>query len=157
MDVKFVNRKGSLVLLLQLVLVGCGGGSGSETERGGAPGVTPVAAVPRPVQTEDGWLTASPAEVGINEQPLIEAVNRIRRGDFNEIHSLLIVRNGQLVLEEYGSGRMYDRNSVRPDHLGPAITFHRGRKHIVHSVSKSFMILNKIFDKFCLTFFNRNM
>lgn len=139
MDVNLVNRRGSLVLLLQLVLVGCGGGSGSETERGGAPGVTPVAAVPRPVQTEDGWLTASPAEVGINEQPLIEAVNRIRRGDFNEIHSLLIVRNGKLVLEEYGSGRMYDRDSVRPDYLGPVIDFHRDRKHIVHSVSKSYM------------------
>jgi len=72
-------------------------------------------------------------------RPLIEAVNRVRRGHFNEIHSLLVVRKGKLVLEEYGSGRMYDRNSVRPDHLGPVIDFHRDRKHIVHSVSKSFM------------------
>ena len=136
MDGKLVNCMVRLLLCLQLILVGCSGGG---TENGGAPGVAPVAAVPRPTQIDDGWLTASPADVGIDERLLIEAVDRIRRGHFNEIHSLLVVRNGKLVLEEYGSGRMYDHNSVRPDHLGPVIDFRRDRKHIVHSVSKSFM------------------
>lgn len=118
------------------MLAACGGGgAGNE----GNPGAGPIVAVPRPAQTGDGWLVASPIEAGLDERPLIEAIERIRHGDFNEIHSLLIVRNGRLVLEEYGRGRMYDSHSVRPDHLGPVIDFHRDRKHIVHSVSKSYL------------------
>jgi CubicO group peptidase (beta-lactamase class C family) len=133
---RFVNYAAVSVLVALLGPAGCSGGGGSGS---GAPGPTSIETLPRPVQTNDGWDTASLTDVGLDERLIAEAVGRLRRGDFNEIHSLLIVRHGKLVLEEYGSGRMYDYDYGRPDHLGPWINFDRDRKHIVHSVSKSYM------------------
>lgn len=110
----------------------CGGG---DISQGVVP--TPVQAIELPVQTNDGWETATLAEVGIDAAPLIDAINEIRRGTYNEIHGFVIVKDGKLVLEEYGSGRMYSYGG--PDNLGPNIHFDRNEQHIVHSVSKSYM------------------
>lgn len=60
----------------------------------------PVSSVSIPVQTDDGWVPASLVEVGPAEQPLVDALNRIRRGEFNEIHGFVIIRTGKIVLEE---------------------------------------------------------
>jgi CubicO group peptidase (beta-lactamase class C family) len=108
---------------------------GSGDDRGVDP--PPVLRIETPVQTNDGWETASLADVGIIAQPLIDAVNEIRRGTYNEIHGLVIIKDAKLVLEEYGSGRMYSYGA--PDNLGPTIHFDRDELHIVHSVSKSYM------------------
>ncbi len=119
-----------LVCWSLLLLHACSGGDSRN--------VTPtVDSIETPVQTNDGWETASLAEVGIAAQPIIDAINRVRRGAFNEIHGLVIVKDGRLVLEEYGSGRMFEYGP--PDNLGPPIDFDRDEPHIVHSVSKSYM------------------
>jgi hypothetical protein len=118
-------------------LAACGGGGhDSGPDAASAPAQTTVST---PAQTDDGWQVASLGEVGIAAQPIVDAVNQIRGGTYNEIHSLLIVKDGKLVLEEYGSGRMYDYDFGRPDHLGPVIHFDRDRKHIVHTVSPIFV------------------
>ena len=72
----------------------------------------------------------------MTEQPLVDALNEIRRGTYNEIHGLVIIKNGRLVLETYGRGRMYDGSE---DLFTPVMDFDRDTLHIVHSVSKSFM------------------
>jgi hypothetical protein len=74
--------------LLAALLAGCGGASTS--------GIPP--------QTGDGWQTADPAEVGLDARKLAQAVARIRDGTYQNIHSLLVVRDGKLVFEEYFRG-----------------------------------------------------
>jgi len=127
-------------LLLIPLLQACGGGGSGDG--GGSPGPMQnpppsVTSISVPVQTDDGWETAALAEVALAEQPLIDALNEIRRGTYNEIHGLIVVRNGKLVLEEYGRGRMYDGSP--DDMFSPMMNFDRDTLHIVHSVSKSYM------------------
>ncbi|MCG6957970.1 MAG: beta-lactamase family protein [Gemmatimonadetes bacterium] len=56
----------------------------------------------------DGWEVASPGEVGLDPAALDSLVNAIARGEAGLIHSLLVVRNGKLVLEEYFHGYTAD-------------------------------------------------
>jgi hypothetical protein len=50
------------------------------------------------------WRRAMPEAQGLNAQALASLVNRIRQGQIRNLDSLLIVRNGYLVVEEYFSG-----------------------------------------------------
>jgi len=49
----------------------------------------------------DGWECAGLKAVGINKDKIVEAVDQITNGEYEDIHSLLIVKDGKLVLEEY--------------------------------------------------------
>jgi CubicO group peptidase (beta-lactamase class C family) len=61
-----------------------------------------------PVQTNDGWETASLASVGMNETPLFDLMNRLDQIDDHRIHSLVIVKGGKLVFEEYFPGDKFN-------------------------------------------------
>lgn len=78
----------------------------------------------KPVAENDGWPTASLAEVGLAEQPLAALVEKILTADPTDnplnIDSLLIARHGKLVFEEYFHG--YDEE----------------RAHDMRSASKTF-------------------
>lgn len=68
-----------------------------------------------PDETDDGWRTGRGREVGLDEEALRRAVQRIVDGDpFGRepslIHSVLVARKGRLVLEEYFFG--HDRDTV---------------------------------------------
>jgi CubicO group peptidase (beta-lactamase class C family) len=66
------------------------------------------------------WAVDVPESQGLNIEPLREITEAIRSGSHGDIHSLLVVRNGVLVWEEYfGSG---DREEI----------------HTLQSVTKSF-------------------
>lgn len=65
------------------------------------------------------WHIESPADHGLDPATLASLTTDIEVGEFDEIHSLLIVRDGVLVYEEYFRG--YD-----PDDL-----------HVLYSVTKS--------------------
>ncbi|MEK6768194.1 MAG: serine hydrolase [Gemmatimonadota bacterium] len=84
------------VAALALLALGCGGGEDLL-----APDVT-----------DDGWTTATPAEMGLDED-LLRQADEFASG-FPTIYSFLIARRGQLVFERYyhGSGRD-DRPSMR--------------------------------------------
>lgn len=58
----------------------------------------------QPEQIGDGWETADLSTVGINEQPIIDATANIHNRVFNNIHSILIVKDDKLVFEEYFPG-----------------------------------------------------
>jgi CubicO group peptidase (beta-lactamase class C family) len=47
---------------------------------------------------------ASPGEVNLDETRMTELVRRTARGNFGEINSLLLIRDGKLVVEEYFNG-----------------------------------------------------
>lgn len=78
-------------------------------------------AVQRPQSTDDGWRTARPGAVGIDEAALTALVQSVSDADPAALrpqllHSLLVSRRGRLVLEEYfhGYGRdvAHDTRSV---------------------------------------------
>jgi CubicO group peptidase (beta-lactamase class C family) len=63
-----------------------------------------------PPQTDDGWETASPAAVDIDARRLDDLVDRIRDDTYKNVHSILIVKDGKLVFEEYFGGHDFDYN-----------------------------------------------
>jgi CubicO group peptidase (beta-lactamase class C family) len=91
------------------------GGSTTPTEVEAPPYVYRV-----PEATDDGWPTAALADVGLDRGVFEAIVERTRRDEDLALHSVLLVRDGYLVLEEYLRG------------------WNRSRKHEVQSVSKSF-------------------
>ena len=52
-----------------------------------------------PLQTDDGWETASLASVGMDETPLLKLLDKLNEIGEHRIHSLLIVKDGKLVFE----------------------------------------------------------
>lgn len=67
------------------------------------------------------WPTSTPGQQQLDPGKLTELVEAIRKGEeFPDIHSLLIVRAGHLVTEEYFAG------------------YNAGKLHMLQSVSKSF-------------------
>jgi len=90
---------------------------------------TTVAATPYdevPEQTDDGWQTASLADAGIDPGPIGEMLAEIYHGErpgfhnwppgqekYENIHGILIVKDGRLVFEEYFYGyRLDSRHNV---------------------------------------------
>ena len=67
--------------------------------------------LPVPELMADGWLTGSLEEAGIQEKTLVRLVARIENGKIPNIHGILIVKEGKLVLEKYFEGHRfaYDR------------------------------------------------
>jgi CubicO group peptidase (beta-lactamase class C family) len=54
-----------------------------------------------PGQLDDGWDCSDLADVGIDKEKISQFLNRIAAGKHNDIHSIVIVKDGKLVLEEY--------------------------------------------------------
>lgn len=73
-----------------------------------------------PPALKDGWETASLEQVSIDKSGIADAVERIKSNEFTDIHSMLIIRNGKLVFEEYFNG------------------FTRNDFHVLFSASKSY-------------------
>lgn len=74
--------------------------------------------LPVSAQTAEDWQwpTAKPSDVSINDKPLYKANARIRRGKYHLVDSLLVVRHGKLVFEQY-----YNKGSqTRPHRLASA-------------------------------------
>ena len=82
-----------------------------------------------PEATDDGWPTAHVADVDLDEKKLTELITKILDDTYPEVHGVLIVKNGKLVLEAYFPGRNYD---------GYSVDFTRDDNHRVMSVTKSF-------------------
>ena len=81
-----------------------------------------------PPRLDDGWDTASPASVQLDEAPLRALSERLRDGTYKNIHSVLLVKDGRLVAEEYFTGCNAE---------GKEQTFDRDTLHSLQSVSKS--------------------
>src|SRR5262245_51167852 len=54
-----------------------------------------------PERTRDGWDVGSLDGVNGNAEPIKNLFNRVLNGDFKNILSVLIVRDGKLIVEEY--------------------------------------------------------
>ncbi len=91
---KTINK---LFLVPALVLTACGG-----SDSGSAPPVPPPVAYnyAAPADRGDGWGIASAADNGLPVAVLEEMMNDIRAGQFPNIDSIAIARNGVLVFDE---------------------------------------------------------
>jgi CubicO group peptidase (beta-lactamase class C family) len=94
-----------------MLLLSAAGSFASEADR------PPKTLAPTPGKS---WPTSTPAKQGMSEEKLDELVRSIRENEYRGVHSLLIVKNGYLVLEEYFEG------------------WEASRLHTLQSVSKSF-------------------
>src|SRR5262245_51069247 len=52
----------------------------------------------------DAWRTTKLKKQGMNKKVIRSLLNRIRANEIRDLNSLLIVRNGYLVVEEYFNG-----------------------------------------------------
>lgn len=78
-----------------------------RVDNGGQPQYEYVYDVPE--ETGDGWETSSLDAEGVDLERINELIRRILNKDFKNIHSVLLVKNGKLVLEEYFYG--YNRDT----------------------------------------------
>lgn len=85
-----------------------------------------------PVLTDDGWDLASPQDAGLAHGHLETLLTEIREQRLTNLHSVLIVKDGRLVFEEYFSGS--DEHRGRP--LGE-VQFDAATLHDLRSVTKS--------------------
>jgi CubicO group peptidase (beta-lactamase class C family) len=105
-----------LSLIFVLVTVSCTHWS-PRVNRYGLPDRTYL--YQQPEEISDGWETTSLKEVDIDSGNIYEMMHDILRGNDKNIHSILLIKNGKLVLEEYFYG------------------YNRDRLHFLASVSKS--------------------
>ena len=102
-----------------------------------------------PEQVDDGWKTASLTDVGMNTEPMIELMNNLLNRNDHFTHSILIIKNGKLVFEEYFKGKnlvvnkdtMQNIVSPEGDLLTKEMNFDRDTLHFQASVTKSFTSL----------------
>jgi CubicO group peptidase (beta-lactamase class C family) len=88
-----------------------------------------------PPQIDDGWETASLSLVGLNPEPIRHMMDYLNRENEHKIHSILIVKDNKLVLEEYLKGYLYNDNP--PGSNGAYIQYDRDVLHFLASVTKS--------------------
>lgn len=74
----------------------------------------------QPTRLDDGWPVSTLQAEGFNHQTIGEMLRAIDAGEYTKLDSILIARNGKLVLEAYFNG------------------FTRDSKHDMQSVTKSF-------------------
>ena len=110
----------SLMLLLALVALSVPA-SAEETKVCGAP-----------VALNDGWTLAAQAEVGLDAAKLCELDSFIAQWPEANIHAVVVVRNGKLVMERYFAGE----DERWGDKLG-RVTYGPEVKHDLRSISKS--------------------
>lgn len=63
-----------------------------------------------PAMTDDGWDTAKPKSTGIDIRPLQSMIKAVADGDLPLVHSVLVAKDGQLIVEEYFYG--FDRDVI---------------------------------------------
>jgi len=91
--------------------------------------------ISQPVQTDDGWETASLGELGIEMTPLLQMKSYLNQQQDHNVHSILLVKDDKLVFETYYKGHAflyYGR-----DYQGEDVLFDRETLQCMHSVTKS--------------------
>lgn len=122
----------AVLCLIPALLSGCGVGSSlSQWSSAGNPDEYAV-----PVRLDDGWSVASPEDVGLARAPLAEMTAAIRRGDYRNVHGVLIAKDGRLAYEAYFTGT--DRRPETGDYSRTVTkTFDLETLHTLRSAAKS--------------------
>jgi CubicO group peptidase (beta-lactamase class C family) len=89
----------------------------------------------QPKEIQDGFEVGSLSDVNLDEDLLGKAIDEIRNGKYGELHSILIYKDGKLVLEEYFAGHEYDWDG--PNFHGAWVNWNIESRHNIHSLGKS--------------------
>ena len=93
-----------------------------------------------PDQLNDGIPTGHLSEAGIAIEPITRLLEKTYSQEYKELHSLLIYKDGLLVLEEYYFGNndviQFEQGIIR-NRSRPPIQWSRDKKHYVASVNKA--------------------
>ena len=97
-----------------------------------------------PPQLNDGINSGDLTAVALDATPILRLLRKSRKpekdGGFRELHSLLVYKDGFLVLEEYFAGNndfIHFENGVLRDSSRERVQWSRDDKHYVASVNKS--------------------
>ena len=139
---ELLGRRPVIVAVGVLALAACG-------ESGTEPEVDPFPAAPddtlpytyvAPARVGDGWTVGRAGDVGLSEERLTEMVDILRDGPrggpYRNVHGVVIVKDGVLVMEEYFNGMSFE-GAVQDSILGRWTTFDRTTAHNLASVTKS--------------------
>lgn len=85
-----------------------------------------------PENVNDGWKTTHMSNSNIDSNLIYELFDQVINNTYVNIHGVLLVKNGKLVVEEYFPGRGEDGQFERPNRM-----FNRDTRHELHSVTKS--------------------
>jgi len=88
-----------------------------------------------PENIDDGLEIGSLEEANIDKVLINRAVNDIDRGKYGEVHSMLVFKDGKLVVDEYFTGHKYQWDA--PNAHGDLVGFTKSTQHFAHSVTKS--------------------
>jgi CubicO group peptidase (beta-lactamase class C family) len=88
-----------------------------------------------PDSINDGFDVGSLDEVHMDIEIIEKAVNKIYNGRYSEVHSMLIFKDGKLVLEEYFPGHTYQWDAAY--HHGELVNWDRSMSHDIMSATKS--------------------
>jgi len=88
-----------------------------------------------PDSLSDGFDVGTLDEVNMDKRLIERAVNQIYSGRYTEVHSMLIYKDGKLVLEEYFQGHKYKWDA--PGHHGELVNWESDMLHNLMSSSKS--------------------
>ena len=89
-----------------------------------------------PLETGDGWTTASLADVGLAEERFIDLIDIIRTGTYANVHGVVVVKDDRLVFEEYFDGLDFQA-AVGTNVVGDWRQFDRDQPHNLASATKS--------------------
>lgn len=112
----------STILGLSLLLVGCNKATQRYFDN-------------QPENIKDGLEVGTLEEVNIDSKLLEKAVSRIIRGKYDEVHSMLILKDNKLVFEAYFPGHKYQWDAA--DHKGEWAEWDKNMPHIIMSATKS--------------------
>ena len=90
-----------------------------------------------PEQTGDGWQTASLKDVGMDTGRIEAFMNDLGEYPDHWVHSVVVIKNGKLVFEEYFPGEDLDLSDMKRELTYATHDFDRGTLHSTASVSKS--------------------
>jgi CubicO group peptidase (beta-lactamase class C family) len=88
-----------------------------------------------PIQLDDGLRIGNLVDEDMDEGMLLNAVGKIEKGKYGEVHSMLIYKNGKLVFEDYFEGHTYQWDA--PGHYGEYVNWTSDMRHCIHSDTKS--------------------
>lgn len=88
-----------------------------------------------PEKINDGIEVGTLEEVDIDTTLIIKGISKIMSGAISEVHSILLYKEGKLVLEEYFPGHKYKWDASK--HKGEWVSWDRNMLHSIMSDTKS--------------------
>lgn len=90
-----------------------------------------------PELTNDGLEVGTLRQVGMDSLEISELIDCIYANNYDQIHSLLIYKDGLLVLEQYFEGNKFKWDG--PNYYGEWVQWNKSTRHQIMSCTKSFV------------------